>query len=71
MRYQPVSVTWPNPPSPGTPVRFLTGGLKGAPPELDGVVEELVAEFALSVFGEDGTRWLVFECEHLETYEVH
>jgi hypothetical protein len=54
---------WDNPPAVGTPIRFLTGGLKGATSELDGVVDEILLDFAVSVVGEDGTYWLVLQNE--------
>jgi hypothetical protein len=56
----------------GDPIKFKTGGLKGAVPTLDGVVDEiLVKGFAYSVAGEDGTYWLVLSDEVLEIHVIH
>jgi len=58
------------PPSIGTPIRFKTLGLKGAVPEIDGVVDEILLHYAICVMGEDGTFWLVLEHELVCIYEV-
>jgi hypothetical protein len=65
-----MSWRWDNPPSQGTPIRFLTRGLKGAPSEIDGVVDEVLMDFAVSVKGEDGTYWLVLRDEFICSHEV-
>lgn len=70
MKFQ-TGILWDNPPPVGTPIRFLTGGLKGAPPELDGIVDEILLDFAVSVMGEDGSYWLVMQNEMVQTHEVH
>lgn len=71
MKFQAAGVLWDGPPSVGTPIRFSTGGLKGAPPEIDGIVDEILLDFAVSVMGEDGTYWLVLENELVGIHEVH
>lgn len=57
---------------PGTPILFKTGGLKGAPPTLYGVVDEVLTEnFALCVKDESGSFWLVLPDEFIEACSIH
>jgi hypothetical protein len=55
----------------GAPITFMTGGLKGAPPMIEGIVEENLDGSFLSVRDFSGDPWLVTPFEIVEVHEVH
>ena len=54
----------------GTPIRILTHGLCGAPPEIDVVVDEILLEWAVSAQSDDGRYWLVMEEDFVQVHTV-